>query len=63
MQYTSSEANKLLRRLHEERDALIEREKKSSIFLAAKTRNRYGPHTIFLRYRKRSTNWIKKSVS
>lgn len=35
MQYTSSEANKLLRRLHEERDALIEREKKSSIFLAA----------------------------
>lgn len=35
MQYTSSEANKLLRRLNEERDAILEKEEKSSTFLAA----------------------------
>jgi len=35
MRYTSSEANKLLRRLTEERDALLVKELKSSTFLAA----------------------------
>lgn len=35
MEYTSSEANKLLRRLNEERSALLDKEEKSSTFLAA----------------------------
>lgn len=35
MKYTSSEANKLLRRLNEERSALLEKEEQSSTFLAA----------------------------
>ncbi|MCI8403224.1 MAG: hypothetical protein HFI38_14225 [Lachnospiraceae bacterium] len=35
MKYTSSEANKLLRRLNEERDTLLMMEQKSSVFLAA----------------------------
>lgn len=35
MKYTSSEANKLLRKLNEERDALLEKEQRSSTFLAA----------------------------
>ncbi len=35
MKYTSSEANKLLRKLNEERDALLEKEHRSSTFLAA----------------------------
>ena len=35
MKYTSSEANKLLRRLNEERDAVLVKEQKSSTFLAA----------------------------
>lgn len=35
MKYTSSEANKLLRRLNEERNALLDKEEKSSTFLAA----------------------------
>ncbi|MDO4325445.1 MAG: hypothetical protein Q4E24_05330, partial [bacterium] len=35
MKYTSSEANKLLRRLNEERDAVLAKEQKSSTFLAA----------------------------
>lgn len=35
MKYTSSEANKLLRKLNEERNALIDKEQKSSVFLAA----------------------------
>lgn len=35
MKYTSSEANKLLRRLNEEREAVLEKEQKSSTFLAA----------------------------
>lgn len=35
MKYTSSEANKLLRRLNEERDAVLSKEQKCSTFLAA----------------------------
>lgn len=35
MKYTSSEANKLLRKLNEEKEALLEMEQKSSTFLAA----------------------------
>ena len=35
MKYTSSEANKLLRKLNEERNALLEKEQRSSTFLAA----------------------------
>lgn len=35
MKYTSSEANKLLRKLNEKRDALLEKERRSSTFLAA----------------------------
>ncbi len=35
MKYTSSEANKLLRKLNEKRDALLAKEQKSSTFLAA----------------------------
>lgn len=35
MKYTSSEANKFLRRLNEERNALLEKEGQSSTFLAA----------------------------
>ena len=35
MKYTSSEANKLLRRLNEERDAVLAKEQKCSTFLAA----------------------------
>lgn len=35
MEYTSSEANKLLRKLNEERNALLAREAQSSTFLAA----------------------------
>lgn len=35
MRYTSAEAAKLLRKLNDERDALLEKERKSSVFMAA----------------------------
>ncbi len=52
MRYTSSEANKLLRRLNEERDALLAKEQKSSTFLAAMGED---PETVRPEYEYQST--------
>lgn len=65
MNYTSAQANKLLKKLNDEYTALLDKETRSRDFRAAMGRmsSPFGLSTITLKRRSVSQSWKRKSAS